>query len=71
MKKAGRSAQNRAVREVCGGKDFCALIFWYFWIKPKVQKEQAFTTTISLRPAICVNLKWNQPGHWRKPGFSF
>ncbi|WP_162419623.1 hypothetical protein, partial [Cyclobacterium roseum] len=43
---------------------------WYFWIKPKVRKELAFTTPISLCPAICVNLKQNHPGHWRQAAFT-
>ncbi|MDN3686193.1 hypothetical protein, partial [Cyclobacterium jeungdonense] len=39
--RSGQAGTKPGVREVCGGKDFCALIFWYFWIKPKVQKELA------------------------------
>ncbi|WP_162419583.1 hypothetical protein [Cyclobacterium roseum] len=40
-------------------------------LEPKVRKELAFTTPISLCPAICVNLKQNHPGHWRKASFTF
>jgi len=74
MNKAGRSAQNRGVREDCGGKDFCALTFLVlFASKPvpssaanreqKVRKELAFTTTINLRPANSSRPGWNQNRH--------
>ncbi|WP_235954948.1 hypothetical protein [Cyclobacterium salsum] len=49
---------------------FCLDLFGTFWVKPKVRKELAFTTPISLYPVICVNLKWNHPGHWRQAAFT-
>ena len=46
------------MREVCGGKDFFVLIFWYFWIKPvlssvvnKVRKELALKQGV--QPMSC------------------
>ncbi|MDN3689498.1 hypothetical protein [Cyclobacterium jeungdonense] len=39
--KSGQAGTKPGVREDRGGKDFCALIFWYFWIKPKVRKKLA------------------------------
>ncbi|WP_163385838.1 hypothetical protein [Cyclobacterium jeungdonense] len=31
-KPSGQAGTKPGVREDGGGKDFCALIFWYFWI---------------------------------------